>query len=337
MLGSRRHASLFAVFLVAATIDARADERACGSGRPWIGLSFSGDFSESFRQGVLQDLRAGLSSRGIAVCRSVPDRATGALAVVQLSARSAANVGVSVEVRDAVTRKRVTRDLDLGNVPGDGRAFAVALAADELVQASWVELALERRREPSHAPSEVRTSVERALRASGALPVARIGARAAAERFAGGQLHFGADAALQVPVFDGLRLELAFGARQGRTAESTRGDVTSNVLGGGLALELLVVEEPDFEGWVEAGVRASHVRFAGHALEGAVASDFSGLAVYARGGPGAALHVLGPFWVTGGLWAGAPIRALEAHDGDRVATAVAGLELAAAAGLTLEL
>src|SRR5690606_19637457 len=117
----------------------------------------------------------------------------------------------------------------------------------------------------------------------------------------------------------------------------THGRVTSSALGGGLALELLFVERPRFESWLEAGARASHVRFAGQPNEDAVASDFSGMAVYARGGAGAALRVLGPCGVTAGVTAGAPIRALEARGGERVATAVAGVELAAALGLSLEL
>src|SRR5690606_15121284 len=107
MPGPRGHASVIAAILLAAAPPARADERACGAGRPWSGMSFSGDVTESFRQSVLQDVRAGLSSHGIAVCRSLPDRTASALAVIHLSARSDANVGVSVEVRDAVTRKRV--------------------------------------------------------------------------------------------------------------------------------------------------------------------------------------------------------------------------------------
>ena len=41
---------------------------------------------------------------------------------------------ISITVRDDVTRKEVARTVRLGSVPQDGRALALALAADELLR-----------------------------------------------------------------------------------------------------------------------------------------------------------------------------------------------------------
>ncbi len=47
-----------------------------------------------------------------------------------------------LEVDDALTNKSVRREVDLGDVPASGRPRALALAAAELLRASWAELAL---------------------------------------------------------------------------------------------------------------------------------------------------------------------------------------------------
>src|SRR5688572_31839707 len=53
-----------------------------------------------------------------------------------------------------------------------------------------------------------------------ALPI--FGARAAAEHFGGGQLHYGADATFSAPITAWLRFALSIGARQGRSVEDRK-------------------------------------------------------------------------------------------------------------------
>jgi hypothetical protein len=317
-----------------------AADGACPGGRPWVALSFSGRFTRGFERSVSQDLTAGLAARGIRVCpRS--SRATASappLADIRLSAEAETMVDVSVEVRDAVTQKRVGRDLDLARVPSDGRAFAVALAADELLQASWVELALERdKKKPVRAPLEVRTTVETALRKGRALPPPRFGARASGEHFGGGQTHFGADATFDAPITSWLRFAVAAGAREGRTVSSERGEISSSALGVDAGFELLLYSHPRFEGALALGARGSRVSFEGKAAAGAIDANYASFAVFARGGPEAALRLVGPFWLGLGAGLGAPVRAIEADDGEVTATGMSGLELSFAAGLSVEL
>jgi hypothetical protein len=285
-------------------------------------------------------LTAGLAARGIRVCpRTAAETAESApLADIRLTAEPAETVDVSVEVRDAITEKRVGRDLDLTRVPVDGRAFSVALAADELLQASWVELALERgKKAPVRPPPEVEKTVETALRAGRVLPPARLGARAAAEHFEGGQVHLGADATLEAPLTPWLRLGLALGARQGNSVESERGRVMSNALGAEARLDLVYYRRPRLDAWLSAGVRGSRVQFEGKAAPGSLDSNYDDFALFARGGPGAALRVAGPFWLNAGVAVGAPLRAVEAEDGSSAATGVSGLELSLGVGVAVEL
>lgn len=161
----------------------------CGSaGRPWVKVTFASSFGTAAVQArIVEDFRAGLSDRAIDVCggASLPSRP--ALAGVHIASTTATRVGVSVEVRDALTEKRLTRDVDLSSVPEDGKAFAVAVAADELLRASWVELALEREgRLPRKPPREVVEIVNSTLSRSTNARTARLGVRGAAERFTGG-------------------------------------------------------------------------------------------------------------------------------------------------------
>lgn len=326
--------------LGAETLSAAAQEASCPGGRRWVALSFTGTFPEGFERAVAQDLTAGLAARGIQVCPpQAREAATEApLADIRLSAEREQTVGVSVDVRDSVTQKRVGRDIDLTRVPADGRAFAAALAADELLQASWVELALERgKRTEVRPPPEVQTTVETALRAGRRLPLPRLGARAAAEHFGGGQLHYGADATFEAPITAWLRFALSIGARQGQSVDSERGEILSSALGAETRFELVYYARPSFEAWLAAGVRGSRVRFEGRAGTGAVDSDYTGISLFARGGPGAALRVAGPLWLGLNVAAGAPLRAVEADDGQDTATGVAGLELSAGLGLGVEL
>ncbi len=85
------------------------------------------------------------------------------LATIQVSWHPDA-VALTVEVHDAVTAKRVSRDVALEGVPRDGQPLTVALEADELLRASWAELELRTAPPPAvPAPPEVTRIVHEAL------------------------------------------------------------------------------------------------------------------------------------------------------------------------------
>ncbi len=120
-----------------------------------------------------------------------------------------------------MTAKRVGREIDHAGTPRDGRGVVVALAADELLRASWAELALERVPKPA-VPI---TSEVRAVLAAPPRPPSRVGfgVRGAGEWWSGGLSLFGADADLSVRLarrwslraFGGVRVALDVDAPDG--------------------------------------------------------------------------------------------------------------------------
>ena len=134
----------------------------CGDGEgPWVSVAFDrGTWQSELKQMVLADLKAESYHRGISVCHIDEAPARPALAAITISSSAMRRVTVTVEIRDAVTDKRVTRDVDLDHIPLDGRALALALAADELVWASWAELALKDNQRRTRAPSPVVHEIE---------------------------------------------------------------------------------------------------------------------------------------------------------------------------------
>jgi len=320
-------------------------EPACAaSGRPWVSLSFSaGAWPRGFADKVLGDLRAGLTNRGIDACADGTGPSKEApLATVHIASVDKKSVAVSVEVRDAVTEKRVSRDVDLERVPPDGRAFAIAIAVDELVWASWAEIALAKSRRPKQAapraskppPREVVEGVEKALPSERSSELAL---RFAGEHYLGGQTLFGADAATLLPLSERFTLDLGAGIRQGLRVAAPDGHVLSSAIGLGGSVRLALFRAPAADVGMSLGSRIAVTRFRGAAGAGAEQAELSGLTAYARVGAFTSLHLGGTFRLDAAIGGGAPLRALEASDGGRVVTGVSGMELFLSLGLTVEL
>jgi hypothetical protein len=313
-------------------------ECAAGDG-PWVAVSFADNrWSDQFKNNVLADFRARLAEEGIAVCAKQEAPARAAVAEVTISPQGSASVDVSVDLSDSLTAKRVGRDVDLSRVPPDGRPLAVALAAGELLRASWVEIALNQPRAaapPRPPPPEVRRVVQRAL------PVAespahppRVGLLAAGEHFAGGQTQLGVDAYFIGILASRLRLSMAGGGREGLSVRSKYGEVLGSSLGIALGGQVVVAESARrAELALGLGVRFAVARFRGRAGEGATENDFSGLSIYARLGLDAAFCLVGPLWLEAGAGGGLPLRSLSATDDTTTLTGMTGLELAGRAGL----
>lgn len=335
----------FAVLLFAVTWlgHARAQDGCGTSGRPWVSLTLVGtNWPRGFAEQVLGDLRAGLTSRGIDTC---PDdsgpRSEPPLATVRVAAAEPTSVAVSVEVRDAVTEKRVSRDVDLARVPADGRAFAIAIAVDELVWASWAEIALAKtRRSAPHPvkppPPEVVAGVARELPQRderNALLVLRF----AAEHYGGGQTQLGADLGALLPLATRLTLDLDAGFRQGLRVSAPDGRVLSSAIGGSAALRYAVLHAPAGDAGVALGAHLAVTRFRGAAGAPAHDAELSGLTAFARLGAFGSLRLGGAFYLDATAGAGAPLRALEATDDGEVVTGVSGVEVFGALGLGVAL
>jgi hypothetical protein len=312
----------------------------CGvAGRPWVSVAFGGPhWSSELSSVVLADLRAGLRLKGIDACVLGTPGNEPPLALLQLQAAEPERVSVGIEVHDALTEKRVLRDLDLREVSADARALAIAAAADELLRASWAELALHDAPEPARPPP---LEVEQTLQ--GSIEPARIGgrdhalgARAALENHGVGLSQFGVDAYIGVWFAERLGIELGAGMREGFARSAEHGSVSARALRSHLDLMIALLPRDRTLGLSGTlGLALASVRVRGAARAGGSASEGAGIALHARGG--FALGVTPwPAWaLRADIGAGVPLRSVEATDAGKVVLSSAGLELHVGLGTEL--
>jgi hypothetical protein len=239
---------------------------------------------------MIERLAQELTPRGIVTCTRAS--ALKPIAVVRLERGSAESdaasaIALDIEVRDAVTQKRIGRQLDLNGVPRDGQALLVALSADELLQASWAELDLE------HAP---RPAVALPAAARPAMAPARapsrvsIGVEAAAETWSGGVALFGADAEVSVRLAPRLALLFAAGARVAPDVDGPDGAVITRaaLLRVGPSLALTRADAPLALSWA-AAARGYLVDYEGRAVAPATSTSHVQPALALETGPRLAL------------------------------------------------
>lgn len=327
--------------------NARAEDH-CDGTRPWVSVVFArGEWTRDFEGAVLRDLDAGLAARGIAACRDESDdtsRADGRrsgesrepAAVVTLRGQPGSDVSLSVEVTDSVTHKRVARGVDLSSVPSDGRAFALALAIDELVWATWAELALDPERERHRsAPVEVMDAVERELPRSDT--ISRLGLRGAVEHLPGELTLVGGDALFLPALSSRAAFELAASVRLGPPEAAPHGEVGSRALGLAMTLRYELVSSSAVALDVGLGVRALLLQFRAAADAGARARDFADLSVDARGLGYARVPLALPLSLELGAGLGWPLRTVVVTDAGSEVGGVRGPELLGSVGLLVDL
>jgi hypothetical protein len=318
----------------------------CGdSSRPWILVEFGVEpmpMTNLPEGEVTRQLRAGLSKRGIDVCTKTPTSSPGdgsevpiplsgrapPMATIVFSSVDKDGVALTLEVRDALTAKRVGRQVDLHTTPADGRALVLAVEADELLRATWAELAM---KDAPSTPARVPVQVRRAVASSIAPPASRgaIGARAALERFTGGLTFFGGD----------VRSEYWFGSRWGAavsigyrqtltTAHSALGELSTNALHAGLGgLFAIVPRDRVFGLDATVAIDSFAVYFDPRAGPDALAtpsSDWAMMATVALIGWVVLSHPLRVGWEAG---ASLPLRAVAATSGGETLQSTRGVGL----------
>jgi hypothetical protein len=341
---------------------------------PWLRVAFAGDaFVPALRAGVLEQLGVDLHRHDLVVCAADAANPTDAPDVTAPLADIALTLGagtiLSVEVRDAVTDKRIGRDLPLASVPRDALALSIALAAEELLHASWIEAALVPAGQPAAAsastaapsrasPPAAARPVPAAVRAVNAEEIARIeqdegrphekaplgasielvgavdrstgGSAAAGQTDLGGDLRF---------AFGGrLTVTARLGARTAPAVSSDHGKVEGRELLAGAGLAYAVVpREARWGAELAARADALDVQFTGVASPGVVAESGSALGAALSGAIEGWGRLGGPWRIVAELAAGAPLHAVTATDAGNAATGVAGLSLSAALGLGVDL
>ena len=317
---------------------ARAEfEPACTGEKPWVAVS--GIVPAAFAAAVRSELRAGLAPSNIDVCAAAPEAAPEPLARVAIAEIDAAKARFSVDVTDSVTQKRVGRDLLLDRLPADGRALALAVAAEELLRASWAELALRGVHSPqTAAPPEVRAVVEKSATPPAApRRFTALGARLAFEHFLGGQTHYGADLFGAVPLGRIAGGSLAVGARRALSQQSRHGSIGATALSLEAGVSLAFFRQRGLDLGAFVAGRLLRVSFEPEAASGATASAASGLAVTSRVGLSLAFGSAGLLRSYSALGGGLPLKSFSASDTGGIVTGVSKLELFASTGLALEL
>jgi hypothetical protein len=302
---------------------------------PWVRLD-GNPFEEPLRTRLVVQLGATLAARNIGLC--LPDDkspGTPPVATLAITKGVQRTVEVTLDIHDEVTNKRVLRVVDLGSVPPDARPLAVALAADELLRASWAELLLDDVQKPRDAPLEVHRAVA-PPRADPARTVRpwELTAGFAAEHFGGGYNELGLDGTAGVWPFARLGFQARIGFRSGATISVPQGDVRSNtaVLTGGAIAALLPRSSPvgaDMMG----GVVLTRMSLSAEPNAGARASHDSATAMYVVAGARGWTDIGQPFRLFAEMSLGAPAHTVRVSAGDHRLTALSGLRLAASAGV----
>jgi len=318
---------------------ASAETRCAGGEGPWVQLQLGAQaWSETQRASVLSDLQHTLAGQGIAACSAEAHPAAPALAMlsVDLSPDDTAKATVDIEVRDAVTRKRVRRDVDLSRVPDDGRAAAIAIEADELLRASWAEIALdtERARQAQRAARpQVVGSVQQVLAPAPTEGGGGLGARAAIEHFFGGITLIGADGVGRVGLSPRLALEIAGTLRLGPSETAPHGQVSALAAGGSLALLFRIAASRRGSLAAGAGVSASWLEFRAAPSPGTDAATYANLLAVGNVRLVGRLALARSVRASAGLTGGVALRGVEATDAGNVVARARGVAVGATLGL----
>ena len=317
-----------------ASAQARAEPR-CDGGEPWVLVELRAEgWTDAQRRGVLGDLQHTLAPQGIGACVSGARPAGEPLATLGIDLATDGKATVDIEVRDAVTKKRVRREVDLAGIPADGRELAIAIEADELLRASWAEVALDTERaRAAERQREVAGSVAQVLAPARVQSSGALGARAAGEVFLGGATLLGADVFGRVRLGGRAGLELGGELRAGPAVATTHGRVGALAAGGGAGLLFRIAGREAASLDVGAGVAASWLQFRGEPNPGAKSWSYSNLLLVAR------LRVVGRLALgrsvhaAAGVQAGQTLVGVFARDTGEIVRSASGLAVGATLGL----
>jgi hypothetical protein len=291
-------------------------------------------------KGFVALLRAELASRGIDLCAETSGAAASApMATIDVSS-APDEVTLGVEVRDAVTAKHVSRDVSLGGVPSDSRSLTIALAADELLRASWAELALRDAPPPPHpVPAEVTKAVRESVVAASATtaspPHVLLGVDGAFEHFASGASLYGADARFAAWLLPRLAATLRVGLRSGSVLDAADGLVRPDAWLAGIGAQVGVTP-PELLRWgidAVARVDVEHVSFTPTPRGTAVGTSDGDFALVGALGVQAWLRLFPTLRLGAQIAALLPLRPVEATDAHVEVAGVSGAGIGAQIGL----
>ena len=325
-----------AVLLVVHSAAAAEPPRCAGDG-PWVMLQLgAGGWSEAQRATVLSDLQHTLAGQGIAACSGDAHPISAALATLAIDMSPDSKATVDIEVRDAVTHKRVRRDVDLSRLPADGHAAAIAIEADELLRASWAEVALDTaraRQAEATARRQVARSVEQVLTPARVGAGGGLGARAAVEHYVGGATLIGGDGVGRVRLGERLQLEIAGTLRVGPSVDAPHGRVSALAGGAGVVLLFRIAGGGRASLAAGGGASASWLQVRAEPAPGAEGASYGNLLAVGRLRLVGRLALGRSVHATAALEGGIALRGVEATDAGEVVARARGVMAGALLGL----
>ena len=314
----------------------RSAPSACSRGA-WIAVDFAPGWDPSQRQAVLEHLSTGFDLYRVQVCPSEGARKD-PLAAIRVAQAAGENVNISVDVWDAVTRKRIGRDVDLAGYSQEAQALAIAVAIEELVRASWVELRLKPKREappPQPAPPEVEHVVRDSVQTTAPERQTRLVARGAGEAYSGGQVHLGGDLVFRQDLSGRFAVGLVLGPRFAAAKTIDAGTLRARAFCGELVGDVKLFGSRGLRLELEAGLRGGSLVFEGESPE--TRQTAGGPTLVARSGLVLTLNLSDAFGVELGAGTGAALIGAEATAEGNPVSAASGVEGHASLGLGVRL
>ena len=241
-----------------------------------------------------------------------------------------------IAISDHVTSKIVVRDLNLTDFPRDSWPLALAIACDELLRASWLELSIAPPAKTESAPAAVRETVDRDIQAAvrqqtfpGTLFVS-----GALNWYSGGATLFGADLGVRKR-FGAWGGSLSLGGRRGQWHPSDRGRGRLSTINFNGNLEHVVIDDGETEVQLRAGP-SSIIAYAeaDSPSDGVVVVNRVGFGLGVHAGVSGAVRLFPPVSLLWSLDLGYALRAVALVDSwHHTLTSTKGLEIQVRIGL----
>lgn len=309
-----------AVALLLCHGNARA-QGTCEGGGPAVALRGT-NIESDLRERIVAQLRTTLAERKIALCEDGAQ----VVAVIDITpAVDEQHASITLTVRDAITKKTVSRDVELGGMPPDARPLLLAQSADELLRASWAEILIaDAPKTEKPVPQEIARAVTPV--APRRPPVLETGVAASGEAFGGGHLQIGPDLFVAAFAFErvGARVRAGYRAGGSTSADSGVVDTTALTLGIGPVVGILP-REGRFGLDAVGEILLTRATFTAEARGDAVAKNGSATAAYATLGVTGFFNVDGPLKVGTTIAAGGPLATVRVNETDTTIVALSGV------------
>jgi len=323
--------------IASAPAGALADDGRCDDpSRSWVRIAFSpAEINPALQQEAVKDLRAGLAPNRIDVCfEGAPDAKP---PVAELTCAFSDDGGeATIRVVDQLTEKRVERSIRLNDLPPDGRSLALAVESEELLRASWAELAFRashvvpRPAPPSTAP------IPQRIAPAPRLPRFAFGARGAVQHYGGGQTHLGGDAFFSWRISSRWQLEAAIGLRRALVTAAKDGRIETTGFDSELGWSIVAARSKYLDLAADSTLHLAWLDYEAVQSSGGKSASARGLASTLRLGGLAAFGGHGSLRSYTRIGVGYPWLAFSAADSGRSVTGVSSWEVYATTGIGVE-